>query len=215
MAEFEQKRKAMVKLVREYGVPDKSVLDAMLAIPRHLFVPAQFLSEAYANYPLPLPDQQTISQPYTVAIMLQALELKKGDKVLEVGTGSGWCAALIAHITGPKGMIYTTEIVPELITFAQQNIKKLKIKNLKIIKTDGSKGYKPAAPYDAIIVTAACPQIPKPLIHQLKENGIIVAPIGPWFGQKMIKAKKVKGKLIKENLGYFMFVPLKGKYGYE
>jgi len=141
------------------------------------------------------------------------LELLGGlkDKVLEIGTGSGYNAALISKLCK---FIYTTEYFEELAEFADKNIKKLGIKNIKIIHADGSKGYEKEAPYDKIIATAACPQIPKPWIEQLKEKGIIVAPVGPWHGQDMLKIKKVKGKLKQENLGQFMFVPLKGKYGF-
>ncbi len=211
---FEEQNKELIQTIREQGIYNKSVLDAILKIPRHLFVPKGYLDQAYANYPLPIAGDQTISQPYTVAFMLQALELKKGQTILEIGTGSGWNAALIAHIIGKKGFVYTTEIVPELIKFSTKNLKKFNFKNLKIIETDGSKGYVAKAPFDRIIATAACPFIPFPWIEQLKEEGIIVAPIGSLYGQCMIKAKKIKGTIQEENLGYFMFVPLKGKFGY-
>jgi protein-L-isoaspartate(D-aspartate) O-methyltransferase len=210
----EQQNKELVEALKEQGIHDESVLDAILKIPRHLFVPKEYLDQAYGNYPLPLAGQQTISQPYTVAFMLQALELKRAQKVLEIGTGSGWNAALIARIVGEKGTVYTTEIVPELIEFSNENLRKFNFKNLKIIETDGSKGCKAKAPFDRVIATAACPSIPQPWIDQLENNGIIIAPIGPLFGQRMIKAKKVKGRIQKENLGYFVFVPLKGEYGY-
>jgi protein-L-isoaspartate(D-aspartate) O-methyltransferase len=194
-------------------VKDKAVLAAFKKNPRELFVPENLKEEAYGDYPLPIPGEQTISQPSTIMIMLQALELKETDKVLEIGTGSGYNAALIATIT-KKGQVYTTEIVPELVDYANERIKKLKLKNIKVIKSDGSLGYKKEAPYDRIIATAACPSIPKHWIDQLKEGGIIVAPVGPWHSQKMIKLRKAKGKLVEENLGDFMFVPLKGEYGY-
>lgn len=143
--------------------------------------------------------------------MLEALELKRGDKVLEVGTGSGWNAALIAEIVKP-GKIFTTEFVEKLAKSAKKNLRKYR--NVKVIKIDGSAGYKKEAPYDRIIVTAACPAVPKPLTEQLKENGILIAPVGAEFGQDMIKIIKKKGKLFEKNLGGFVFVPLKGKYGY-
>lgn len=194
-------------------IKDKRLFKAFKAVDRKNFILPEYESEAYGDYPLPLPGGQTISQPSTVMIMIEALELKETDKVLEIGAGSGWCAALIAYVA-KKGKIATTEIIKELADFAKNNIKKMKIKNVQVIHADGSKGYKQKAPYNKIIVTSACPAIPQPLIDQLKEGGIILAPIGNLYSQTMIKAKKVKGKLQKEFLGEFRFVPLKGKYGF-
>jgi len=213
--EFTRKRIALVETLRGQGIEDEKVLEAFGKIPRHLFVPKEELDLAYHNIPLEVAKGQTISQPYTIAVMLEALELKKGDKVLEVGSCSGYNAALIAHIIGEKGFVYTTEIVPELVAISEHNLNKMKIKNIKIIATDGSLGWPENAPYDKIIITAACPKIPPPLIEQLKEKGIIVAPVGPRFSQRMIKAVKEKEKLKHESLGFFMFVPLRGKYGYR
>ncbi len=195
-------------------VKDKRLLEAFKAIPRENFILPEHISKAYADYPLPIPGGQTISQPSTVMIMIEALELKENDKVLEIGAGSGWCAALIGYIC-KKGKVYTTEIIKELADFASSNIKKMKIKNIEVIHCDGSQGYIKAAPYNKIIITAACPFIPEPLISQLKENGILVGPVGGYYSQKMIKAKKIKGKLITENLGDFRFVPLKGIFGFK
>ena len=195
-------------------IKDRKVIDAFKKVPRELFVAEERKEEAYGDYPLPIGKGQTISQPTTVMIMTQALELKEGDKVLEVGSGSGYQAAIIANIIGNKGKLISTEIVNDLAELAKENIKKLKLKNVEIIKHDGSKGYDKEAPYDKIIITAACPKIPRPLIKQLKEGGIIVAPVGDMNEQAMIKGRKIKGKLIEEKLGDFMFVPLKGKHGY-
>ncbi|MBW2980903.1 protein-L-isoaspartate(D-aspartate) O-methyltransferase [Candidatus Woesearchaeota archaeon] len=195
-------------------IKDKRLLESFRDVPREKFIPEGFLGEAYGDYPLPIGDGQTISQPTTVMIMTQALELKQGDKVLEVGAGSGYQAAIIAKMVGKKGKVITTEIVPSLVKFAKDNLKKIGIKNVKIVGWDGSQGYEKEAPYNKIIVTAACPSIPKPLIEQLKDNGIIIAPVGATFGQRMIKGIKRKGALEKKSLGSFMFVPLKGKYGY-
>ncbi|MCX8147471.1 MAG: methyltransferase domain-containing protein, partial [Candidatus Woesearchaeota archaeon] len=146
-----------------------------------------------------------------IMIMLQALEPKESDKVLEIGTGSGYNAALLSKLVKK---VVTTEIIPELVEYAKKNLKKAGIKNVEVFHSDGSRGHKKEAPYDKIIVTAACPEIPLPLIEQLKENGIIVAPVGPLYSQKMIKGTKKKGKLVLEELGDFVFVPLKGKHGY-
>ena len=210
---FKNQRKKLVEEVRGQGIKDRKVLNAILKIPRHLFVPKELINQSYGNYPLSLDKGQTISQPYTAAIMLESLELKKGNKVLEIGTASGWDACLIAEIIKP-GVVYTVEITPELVEFAKKNLKKLNIKNVTIIYGDGSQGYGEKAPYDKIILTAACPRIPQPLIEQLKENGIIVAPVGPKYGQKLVKCIKKNGKLSIQELGDFMFVPLKGKHSY-
>ena len=195
-------------------VKDKKVIEAFRKVPRELFVAEERKEESYGDYPLPIGEGQTISQPTTVMIMTQALELKEGDKVLEVGSGSGYQAAIIANIVGDNGKVISTEIVDELVESAKSNIKKLKLKNVEIIKHDGSKGYDKEAPYDQIIITAACPKIPSPLIKQLREGGIIVAPVGNMNEQAMIKGRKINGRLVEEDLGNFMFVPLKGKYGY-
>ena len=192
-------------------ITDKRLIKAFKAIPREEFILGESLNEAYGDYPLPILKGQTISQPTTVMIMINALKLKKTDKVLEVGAGSGYCAAIISKMAK---FVYTTEIIPELADFASNNIKKAGIKNIEVINYDGSQGYEKKAPYDKIIVTAACPKIPPPLIEQLKQNGIIVAPVAYFLGQTMIKGVK-KGKELKtESLGSFVFVPLKGKYGY-
>ncbi|MBW2994814.1 protein-L-isoaspartate(D-aspartate) O-methyltransferase [Candidatus Woesearchaeota archaeon] len=212
--EFGNRRKVMVENLRDQRIEDENVLEAFEKIPRHVFVPKQQLDLAYHNIPLEIAQGQTISQPYTIAVMLEALELKKGDKVLEVGTCSGYNAALIGYVVGSRGFVCTTEIVPELVAVSEYNLNKLGIKNVEIIATDGSLGWPEKAPYDKIIVTAACPRIPPLLIEQLKENGILVAPVGPRFGQRMIKAVKKEGRLRKTSLGMFVFVPLKGKYGY-
>ena len=195
-------------------IKDKKVIDAFKKVPREYFIRDGYETEAYGDYPLPIGMGQTISQPTTVMIMTEALEVKKGQKILEVGAGSGYQAAILSKLVGKKGKIITTEFIPELAEFAAYNLKKAKIKNVEVIHYDGSQGYEKEMPYDRIIVTAACPGIPKPLIEQLKDQGIIIAPVGSFFGQDMVKGVKKKGKLETENLGSFVFVPLKGKYGY-
>ena len=180
--------------------------------PREYFVPEELKNKAYQDQALPIPSSQTISQPYTVAFMLQSLELKEKDNVLEIGSGSGWNSALISFITKTK--VFTIESNKEVAEFAKSNLKKLNIKNVKVIIEDGNKGYEKEKPYDKIIVTAACSKIPLDLINQLKSNGTLLAPIGSLFEQDLIKIRKNENKIEKENLGKFVFVPLKGKYGF-
>ena len=213
MDKYYKARKFMIKDLKAKGIYDKNVLIAMEKIRRDLFVPQAYKESSYEDRPLPLIKNQTISQPYTVAYMLQELELKEGLKVLEIGTGSGYNAALIAEIVKP-GRLYTIEIVKELVKLAKDNLKKAKINNVRIIEGDGSKGYEKEAKYDRIVFTASAPEIPKPLKDQLKDNGIILGPVGGDYGQSMIKCKKSKKEFVCQNLGGFIFVPLKGQYGW-
>ncbi|MFH0978662.1 MAG: protein-L-isoaspartate(D-aspartate) O-methyltransferase [Candidatus Woesearchaeota archaeon] len=193
-------------------VKNKAIIKAFKEVPRENFVLAESADEAYGDYPLPIGQGQTISQPTTIMIMLEALELEQTDKVLEVGAGSGYSAALIAKIAKK---VYSLEIIKDLAMMARENISRLKINNIEIINGDGSLGHPDHAPYDKIVVTAASPKIPLPWVTQLKEGGIIVAPVGDLWGQKMIKGRKMKGEMHYEELGYFTFVPLKGKHGYN
>lgn len=196
-------------------IKDKKLIEAFNQIPRERFIRDVYLDEAYGDYPLPIGQGQTISQPTTVMIMTEALEARQGHKILEVGAGSGYQAAILSKLVGKSGRIITTEYIKELAEFARSNIKRCDICNVQVISCDGSQGYEKEAPYDRIIVTAACPGIPKPLVEQLKEKGIIIAPVGSLFGQDMVKGIKIKGKLETKNLGSFVFVPLKGKHGYR
>lgn len=206
-------KERLIEYWRNRGIiKDENLIQAFKETPRENFISSEFVHEAYGDYPLPLTKGQTISQPTTVMIMIDALKLKKTDKVLEVGAGSGWCAAIMSRLCK---QVVTTEIIPELADFAKNNIKNMKIKNVKIVKWDGSNGYEKEQPYDKIMVTAACPELPPPLIKQLKENGILLAPVGSLYSQNMIRAVKKKSKIYKENLGGFMFVPLRGEYGYK
>ncbi len=201
------------KWLSEGIVRDNAIIDAFLSVPRELFVPKEYERDAYADYPLPIPAGQTISQPTTVMMMTQALEPKKGGKILEVGTGSGYQAAILAHIVGKSGKIISTEIISELVLFSKANLQRAQVKNVQVIGMDGSRGYGIEAPYDRIIVTAASPKIPKQLVEQLREGGIIVIPVGPRYSQQMIKAVKKNGKLVQQSIGDFIFVPLTGEEG--
>ena len=167
------------------------------------------IHEAYGDYPLDINYGATISQPTTVVIMLEALDVKKGNRILEIGTGSGYSSTLLSILVGNKGKIYSTEIVKELAEFAINNLKRLKIRNVEVFHHDGSIGLKKYAPYDRIVLHAATEDIPEDLIKQLKNNGIFLGPIGDRYNQVMIKVMKKGKKLIEENLGDFIFGPLK------
>ncbi len=227
-------RKALLKeLKREGALGKKEVEEAFEKVDRKDFMPKEYQENAYVNAPITIGFGQTISQPYVVAFMLDALDLKKGQKVLDVGTGSGWAAALLAEIVGPEGRVITIERIKELYEFAKQRLEKYK--NIKQVLSDGSKGYEKEAPYDRIAVAAASPDVPKPLFNQLKEGGILLIPTGgdpcktkdikptgkgrflysTSYRQKMLKVRKIKGKMRTSNLGEFVFVPLIGKYGFE
>lgn len=191
-------------------------LMAFEQIDRKEFIPEDMKNAAYQDMPLPLLRGKTISQPTTVMIMTHALELEPGEKVFEVGTGSGYQAAIIARIVGPKGKVITTEVVPELVSFAKKNLRNSNISNVSVFEEDGSNGMKSEAPFDKIIITAACREFPKPLLDQLKPNGIIVGPVGNEQEQEMVRGIKDKnGHLELEFLGPFLFTPMYGKYGFE
>jgi protein-L-isoaspartate(D-aspartate) O-methyltransferase len=195
-------------------IKSTKLIDAFKEIPRENFVLEEMVSRAYEDVPLEIGYGQTISQPSTVMIMIDALELEQTDKVLEIGSGSGYCAAIMSKLAEK---IYTIEIIPELVMFAQKNLRKSNIRNVEVILTDGSAGYHKNAPYDRIMVTAACPGIPAELINQLKDGGIIIAPvtyIQP-LNQRMYKIIKEAHRIISYDLGEFRFVPLRGKYGYK
>jgi protein-L-isoaspartate(D-aspartate) O-methyltransferase len=214
-------KERLIQKLGVYGIKDKKVLDAIFKTKRELFVPDDFKQQAYLNTPLPISNAQTISQPYTVARMIELLELKLNHKILEIGGGSGYNAAVMSILIGKKGKIYSTELEKTLCDFAKANLEKAKIKNVKIIHSDGSRGYKMEAPYDRIIVTCAAKEIPPPLIAQLKPNGIIVIPISrpDGYGQTMTKIIKTKQKEERPKTpklkitkhGDFSFVPLRHK----
>jgi len=193
----------------------KRIEDALKKYKREYFVPENIKHLAYKDFPLSIGYNQTISQPSTVVIMTEALEVKEGEKILEIGTGSGWQAAILSYLVSEKGKVYTIEIIHELVEFAKNNLKKLGIRNVEVFEKDGSLGLKEKAPFDKIIVTAACPDIPKPLLNQLKVDGIMVIPIGNIYLQEMYVIKKLKDKIEKKSIGSFMFVPLVGRYGFK
>ena len=207
---MEKDKNSLIKYWKsENVVRDEKVISAFKKIPRENFVLKEDLYQAYGDYPLDIGFGATISQPTTVVIMLESLDVKKENKVLEIGTGSGYSSALLSVLVGNKGKIYTTEIVKELADFAKNNLKKLRIKNVRLFHIDGSMGLKKYTPYDRIILHAGSEDIPDELIKQLKDNGIFLGPIGNQYNQTMVKIIKKGKRLVKENLGDFIFVPLR------
>lgn len=191
---------------------DNRVESALRNIPRHEFVPKSELDYAYNNEPLPIMKNQTISQPGVVTRMTEWLDVRDGQKILEIGTGSGWQSAIISYLVG-SGSVYSVERHPELVKFAQENLKKLKIDNVHVSLGDGSLGYPQASPYDRIIITAACDEIPLPLIEQLNEGGLILAPVGDSSQSLVLLQKTSKGIVEIKNQSKYVFVPLRGKFG--
>jgi protein-L-isoaspartate(D-aspartate) O-methyltransferase len=208
--QYLQKRKAMVENdIKGRGIKDKKVLDVMGRIPRHLFVDENLREKAYADYPLPIGEGQTISQPYVVALMTEALMLKSTDKVLEIGTGSGYQAAVLAEIVRE---VYTIEIRKSLADRAMKTLQNLGYRNIKVKHADGYFGWEEYAPFDAIIITAAANHIPIPLIKQLKEGGRLIIPLGSTvYYQVMTLATKQKGELDVVQMGSVAFVPMIGE----
>jgi protein-L-isoaspartate(D-aspartate) O-methyltransferase len=194
------------------GIKDERVLDAMRSVPRHIFVPSRYKEQAYEDKPLPSLKGQTISQPYIVALMTELLRLKEKDKVLEIGTGTGYHTAIIARIAD---FVYSVERIPELVELARSNLNMLGIRNVEIFLRDGTEGLDEYAPYDKIIIEAAVSSIPKPLLEQLKDGGLLVAPIGDRYLQKLAVFKKRGGRVEREDSISCAFVPLIGKYGFK
>ncbi|MGC8966096.1 MAG: protein-L-isoaspartate(D-aspartate) O-methyltransferase [Caldimicrobium sp.] len=206
-------RERMVETqIKARGIKDERVLKAMLKVPRHLFVPSSLRDQAYGDFPLPIGEGQTISQPYIVALMTEALELKGKERVLEIGTGSGYQTAILAELAT---WVYTIEKYSTLQEKAKAILFELGYKNISFKIGDGTLGWQEAAPFDAIIVTAAAPQIPLPLIEQLAEGGRIVIPVGDEFSQVLVKGIKKGGTLHTKSLEPVRFVKLVGEYGFK
>lgn len=213
MIDFKSLQEEMVtQQIMRRGVVTPRVIEAFKKVPRHLFVPEQFQSHSYNDHPLPIGEGQTISQPYIVALMTDLLDLSGEDKVLEIGTGSGYQAAILAEL-GKE--VYTTERHKLLAEKAEKIFKELNYQNVKVLVGDGTKGWKEFSPYQKIIVTASAPDVPQPLFIQLDEMGKLVIPIGGRWSQDLILIEKRKGKMIRKSVCGCVFVPLIGEYGYR
>ncbi|OIP97755.1 protein-L-isoaspartate O-methyltransferase [candidate division WWE3 bacterium CG09_land_8_20_14_0_10_39_24] len=211
--DYKALREKMVgEQLKARGIKDERVLNAFLDIPREIFVPQSFANQAYADSPIPIGENQTISQPYTTAFMTELLELKSGDTVLEIGAGSGYAAAILGKLCK---QVYTVEVITVLAVKARDKLKRLNISNVTVIIGDGSIGLKDKAPFDAIAVTAAAPKVPNALISQLKIGGRLVVPVGNNFLQKMVKITKTEQGTKLVTCGTFRFVPLIGKEGWK
>ncbi len=210
---YERQREEMVRQqLKPRGIHDANVLEALGTVPRHLFVSEALRDQAYGDYPLPIGEQQTISQPYIVAEMTQALELCKDDRVLEIGTGSGYQAAILAEIVF---RVYTIERIRALYIQARNLLDKLHYHNIVMRCTDGTAGWQDESPFDAIMVTAGAPEVPTKLLDQLAEGGRMIVPVGNQHSQDLIKITKDKMGIHKSNLGGCRFVKLIGAQGWK
>lgn len=213
--DYEKLRREMVEeQIKRRGIEDERVLNAFREVPREEFVDEKYISSAYNDGALPIGAGQTISQPYIVALMIDSLNLKPDEKVLEIGTGSGYAAAVLSRIVEE---VYTIETIETLAQKAIKRFARLEYDNIEVKIGDGTLGWAENAPYDGIVVSAAAPHVPDALIKQLSENGRIVIPVGEKGGVQRLKVikKDKEGKTSEENLDYVRFVPLRGENGYR
>lgn len=208
----DERNRMVERQIEARGVRNPRVLAAMREIPRHLFIPSPYDRSAYEDSPLPIGSGQTISQPYIVALMTELLKPEPEDNVLEIGTGCGYQAAILAKLVRK---VTSVERIPAVADLARSNLAALGISNVKIQTADGTLGYPENAPYNGIIITAATPSVPKPLIEQLAENGRLVAPVGGREIQELVVLSKRKGIISQELHGGVRFVPLIGEHGWE
>lgn len=206
------REKMMKNQIISRGITDPGVLEAMGKIQRHLFVEEALIGEAYNDHPLPVGYKQTISQPYIVALMTEALEMTGKEKTLEIGTGSGYQTAILAELSKT---VYTIERIERLLEKSKMLLESLGYANIFFKAFDGTLGWDEFAPYDAIIVTAGAPKIPQPLMDQMAEGGKLVIPIGNRYGQDLIKVTRTKNAFKEKNLGGCRFVDLIGAHGWE
>ena len=210
---YERQREEMVRSqIEARGIKDPDVLSAFRRVPRHLFVSEALRDQAYGDYPLPIGEQQTISQPYIVAEMTQALELDKDDRVLEIGTGSGYQAAILAQIVY---RVYTIERIRSLHIQARSLFDRLQYHNIVTRYGDGTKGWQQESPFNAIIVTAGAPEVPEILVNQLVVGGRLVVPVGNQHTQELIKIDRRGNSIQQSNLGGCRFVKLVGEHGWR
>jgi protein-L-isoaspartate(D-aspartate) O-methyltransferase len=215
MTEFAAERDAMIeRQIESRGIREPTILEAFRAVPREEFLSEEYRDLAYGDHPLPIEAGQTISQPYIVALMIQAGEIRPGDRVLEVGAGSGYAAAVISRIAG---QVIAIERHPDLVKIASERIRRLGYDNVRIVEGDGSRGWEPEAPYDEILAAASGSHVPPQWVSQLAVGGRIVMPVGePGWIQKLVKVTKgPAGQLISEDLGGVRFVPLIGEEGWS
>ncbi|MCX5706748.1 MAG: protein-L-isoaspartate(D-aspartate) O-methyltransferase [Candidatus Omnitrophica bacterium] len=211
--DYERLRKIMVeKQLKPRGIKDPKVLDVFAKVERHKFIPPESIANAYADYPIPIGEKQTISQPYIVALMSESLGLSGKEKVLEVGTGSGYQTAILAELSKE---VYSIERSPLLTEKAEERLKKLGYTNIKIKTGDGTLGWPEEAPFDRVIITAASPGVPEPLLEQLSENGRLILPKGEIFSQVLTLIEKKTGKIESSDICACVFVPLVGKYAWK
>ena len=211
--DWENQRTNMVKeqlVIR--GISDDAILQAFREVPRHRFIPEKYKEYAYADRPLPIGENQTISQPYIVAEMIEALEVTQNDSVLEVGIGSGFAAAVLSKVVEN---VYGVEIHQELVDQSRDKFKELNYHNINIRQGDGTRGWEEKAPFDGILVSAAAPEIPGPLLEQLKEGGFLIIPLGDSHIQSLTRIKKEEDEFIHENLEMVRFVPLVKEEGWN
>jgi protein-L-isoaspartate(D-aspartate) O-methyltransferase len=210
--QFQERARDMVETqLRQRGIRDERVLEAMRLVPRHEFVPAESVGAAYEDRPLPIGEQQTISQPYMVAIMTEAAQVAAGDKALEIGAGSGYQAAILAHL---GATVYAVERNSLLAEKARERLARLGYGKVEVFSGDGSEGWAAFAPYDVMIVSAGAPSVSPILLGQLAEGGRLVAPVGSLHHQELLRICKRGGKTTTSRLGACMFVPLIGKGGW-
>jgi protein-L-isoaspartate(D-aspartate) O-methyltransferase len=215
MTDYAAEREAMVeRQLRRRGITEPEILDAFRAVLREEFISQEYARLAYGDHPLPIEANQTISQPYIVGLMIQAAGIKPGDKVLEIGAGSGYAAAVISRIAGK---VIAIERQHDLVEVARERLKRLRYDNVEIIEGDGTKGCREHAPFDAILAAASGSHVPRPLVEQLAPDGRIVMPLGePGWVQELIKVTKQEDGILKqENLGGVRFVPLIGEEGWK
>ncbi len=209
---FDEERERMVeRQLKARGLADPRLLAAFRKVPRHAFVPAELQRDAYADHPLPIGSGQTISQPYMTALMISLLRLQGHERVLEIGSGSGYQTAILAELALE---VYSVERLPELLSGVKRKVEALGYLNVHLTPGNGSMGWPEHAPYDAILVSAAAPELPRPLVEQLNDPGRMAVPIGPVSGQMLTEVEKRQGSLRQTGVAGCVFVPLLGEHGW-